>query len=281
MSALIVATLLLAPPGPPPTDTVVELRRGDRVVVENFSGDVLVVGWDRPELRVLGRDDDDVDVGVERSGSRVALVSGRRGWGREIDAELRVPRWAGVEIRGRDLDVVVRGVEAAVSIRNVEGDILVEGPASAVEAFSVQDEVRVRGARGPVRAASQGDDVTVEDVQGEVDAESGDGDVYLLDVDGTVVRGETMDGDVAFRGAILPAGSYRFGTHDGDAVIDIPRDTGARVSVATFDGEFQSDFPVRVERFSGGRAFNFTLGDGRARIEIEVFDGEILLRERR
>lgn len=62
-------------------------------------------------------------------------------------------------------------------------------------------------------------------------------------------------------------------------MVTIPR--GARVSVATFDGEFVSDFPVRVERFRGGRAFEFTLGDGQARIEIEVFDGEIHLQESR
>lgn len=151
MNALLLAVGLLVAPATSPADTVVELRRGDRIVVENLSGDLFLVAWDRPELRV--------------------------------------PPWAEVVIRGRELDVVVWGVEASVSVQNVEGDIHVEGPASAVDASSVQDEVRVRGARGPVRAHSQGDDVTVEDVVGNVDAESGDGDVSLWDVDGMEVRG--------------------------------------------------------------------------------------------
>ena len=55
----------------------------------------------------------------------------------------------------------------------------------------------------------------------------------------------------------------------------------ARVAVSTFDGEFESEFPVIIERFTGGREFDFVLGDGRARIEIQVFDGEINLLRRR
>jgi hypothetical protein len=51
--------------------------------------------------------------------------------------------------------------------------------------------------------------------------------------------------------------------------------------VSTFDGDFESEFPVLIERFTGGREFDFTLGDASARIEIQVFDGEIRLLERR
>jgi len=54
----------------------------------------------------------------------------------------------------------------------------------------------------------------------------------------------------------------------------------ARVRVSTFDGDFESDFPVVIERFTGGREFNFAIGEPRASIVIEVFDGEIRLRRR-
>jgi hypothetical protein len=47
--------------------------------------------------------------------------------------------------------------------------------------------------------------------------------------------------------------------------------------VSTFDGDFESEFPVLIERFTGGREFDFTIGEPLARIEIQVFDGEIRL----
>ena len=74
---------------------------------------------------------------------------------------------------------------------------------------------------------------------------------------------------------------YGFYVHDGDVIIEVPSPMNARVSVSTFDGEFESDFPVIVEHFTGGREFEFTLGDGSARLRIEVFDGEIRLLQRR
>jgi hypothetical protein len=54
----------------------------------------------------------------------------------------------------------------------------------------------------------------------------------------------------------------------------------ATVSVATFSGGFESDFPVTLrEVLGGGRNFQFTLGDGAARIELESFAGQIRLRQ--
>ena len=135
-------------------------------------------------------------------------------------------------------------------------------------------------ARGPLRVSSQSDDVTLSRVSGPVEAHSGDGDVVLDDVRATTVRVEAQDGDVHFSGTIVPGGDYGFFVHDGDATIAVPASTSALVSVSTFDGEFESDFTVRVDRFTSGRGFEFALGGGEARIQIEVFDGEIRLLQR-
>jgi DUF4097 and DUF4098 domain-containing protein YvlB len=132
-----------------------------------------------------------------------------------------------------------------------------------------------------VNASSQSDEVRLRDVEGDVDVHSGSGDLTLVDIRSRRLRAETQDGDITFSGSIVEGGSYGFFVHDGDATIAIPSETSARVAVSTFDGDFESEFPVRIERFTGGREFDFTLGDGSARIEIQVFDGEIRLLERR
>ena len=95
------------------------------------------------------------------------------------------------------------------------------------------------------------------------------------------VRAETQDGNILFSGTIADTGDYGFFVHDGDATIAIPSSSSAQVSVSTFDGEFESEFPVVIERFTGGREFDFQVGTGAARIQIQVFDGEIRLVQRR
>lgn len=264
-------------------DTTLSVRRGDVLVVENFSGRLSVRGGgatDRVELRAAtGRE---AEVGLERRGDRVTVVArGRWAGERELDAELEVPGWMEVRVQGRDLEVRIRETGAAVEVRNVDGDIVLEGTRGRVRASTVEGSVRSVGARGDLVLRSQGDDVRVEDAMtGSVDAESGDGDVTLVGVDAAQVRAETLDGDVLVDAEVRPGGRYSVSVHDGDAEVRIPRGAGVRVRVSTFDGEFQSDFPVLVESFESGRGFAFTLGDGGAEMDVRVFDGEIRIGER-
>lgn len=282
-SAPVGIPTLAGPPARAVADTTLPVRRGDVLVVENFSGKVDVRGSgtaDRVELRA--RSGKGGDAGLERRGDRVVVVSrGRHAGERELDAVLLVPEWMEVRVQGRDLDVEIRDTGGPVDVRNVDGDIRLERTRGRVRASTVEGSVVAVGARGDLVLRSQGDDVRVEDaVTTSVDAESGDGDVRLVNVDAERVRAETLDGDVRLDVMIRPGGRYAVSVHDGDAEVRIPRNAGVRMRVATFDGEFVSDFPVVVERFESGRGFAFTLGDGGAEMDVRVFDGEIRIGER-
>jgi len=123
--------------------------------------------------------------------------------------------------------------------------------------------------------------VTLRGIRGPVDVRSGSGSLVLDDVESSSVRAETLDGDLTFSGTLARGGTYVFSVHDGDARIAIPESPGAVVRVATFDGEFASDFPVLLQGYGGGGQFEFTVGEGSSRMEIKVFDGEIRLLRRR
>lgn len=264
------------------TDTTVELRRGDRVVIEELSGEISISTWDRDAIEVL-EEGGAGGVSLRRSGTTVTVVGGegRRRRRRSTDASVRVPRWVDLEIGSPSLDVTVNGVDGMVTVGTVSGDVVIEEVGGDVDVRSISGEIRVTDARGRVSVSSQADDVTLRRVSGPVEAHSGDGNILLDDLRSTSVRAEARDGDIVFTGAVAEDGDYGFFLHDGDATVTIPATTSARVSVSTFGGEFQSDFTVRVGRFTSGRQFDFVLGDGDARIQIEVFDGDISLRERR
>ena len=262
------------------TDTAVELRRGDRVVLTNVSGEVSVVAWGEEMLEVRG-DHEGAGLVVRRTGATVRVEpDDRKGRRRSIEAALRLPAWVDLEVSGRSLDLSVEGIDGTVDIRTVSGDVWLEDLGGQVRVRTIEGEIDVTRARGGVTASSQSDEVRLRDVSGPVTVHSGSGDVQLMDIRSREVRAETQDGDIRFSGEIRDGGEYGFFTHDGDAYIAIPEGSSARVSVSTFDGDFESDFPVRIERFTGGREFDFLIGDGSARIQIEVFDGEIRLLRR-
>jgi len=275
---LLVAAMIGA--GHVPADTVVELARGDRILIEGFSGGISIEAWERDALQIR-EDDGEGSLVVDRSGRTVRVIrDDRKGRRRSVDATLRVPAWADVEIRGRSLDVQARGLGGHLQVRNVDGYVIVRDSDGGVEVRSIEGEIDIGNVRGSVSASSQSDDVRVSDAVGSLDVHSGDGDIVLERVQAESVRAETQDGDVFFSGSLIDGGSYGFFVHDGDATLALPLSASARVSVSTFDGEFESEFPVIVQRFTGGREFEFILGEGAARLQIQVFDGEIRLLQR-
>jgi hypothetical protein len=277
---LAVALVAPAPSGTHPADTLLELRRGDRIVLENLRGEIYVETWGRDALEIRGAAGEP-GLAVRRSGSTVRLGhddrKGRRGL---VEAALRVPAWVDLEAGGPSLELRVDGVDGRIVVRNVRGDIWIRDASGPVEVRTVQGEIDVLRATGGVSASSQSEDVVLREVAGTVTAHSGSGDLTLLDVRSSSVRAETQDGDIRFSGTIEDGGEYRFFVHDGDVVVAIPPESNAQVSVSTFDGDFESEFPVLIERFTGGRKFDFTVNEPRARIEIQVFDGEIRLMRR-
>jgi hypothetical protein len=262
------------------TDTVVDVARGDRLVIEQITGRVQVVGWDRDAVEVRAAEGGP-SLGIRWAAGEVRVVRTEgRGRLRAVDATVRVPRWIALEIGSPSLDVSVSGTSGDVRIANVSGDVWVTDVQGALDVRSIRGEIVVTDARGGVRATSQADDVTLTRVAGTIDVRTLNGDITLEDARSLSVRIEALHGDVFFSGALEPGGEYGIYVHDGDATLVVPASVSARVSVSTFDGDFESDFPVRVERLSAGRPLEFVLGGGAASLRLEVFDGKIRLLQR-
>lgn len=281
ITALMVAAISIAPPALH-ADTTLAVERGTRLQVENHRGEVVVEAWARNAVQATGDLADGQQIDVSRSGSVLRIrPHSVRGGHREADLRLRVPAWMDVSVQGHKLDVGVRGTAAEVIIKTVGGDVVVEGGRGLVSIGSIQGEVAVRGARGHVEVTSVNEDIALDDVQGEIQLETTNGDIIMRGIRSANARATTVNGDVVYDGTITNDGRYAFATHNGDLSVSVPAGANATVSVSTYHGEFQSEFPVRLNRTVGDRQFQFTLGSGQARIDLESFNGEIQLRRPR
>jgi len=122
--------------------------------------------------------------------------------------------------------------------------------------------------------------VTLINGQGEIIVENTSGTTALTDVRASVVRAESMSGNVLFQGAVDPAGRYEFSSHSGNIRLALPPSAGALLTLSTFSGSITSDFPITLQPSasgSGEQQLRFRLGTGSARLTAESFSGNITI----
>jgi DUF4097 and DUF4098 domain-containing protein YvlB len=275
LAAALLASLTLVQQ----SDTTFAVDAAGRLEVNQHEGTVVVTTWDRAEMRVHGDyDDEEAQLKIRSSGSEVRLeVTGE--WGEPVwaDLEITVPQAMAIEINGVSLEVSIQGAGGDVSVSSVEGGIEVSGGSGNVALNSVDGDVTVSGASGNMAINAVDGVVSLTDARGNIAVQAVDGDVALEGIESDHVEANSVDGDISYRGTINDGGRYFLSTHDGDLFVTIPDGTNARVSVATFSGELQADFPITMEGDVGKKRFSFTIGTGKALIELSAFDGTIQL----
>ena len=183
----------------------------------------------------------------------------------------------GLDLSGVYTDITVEGARGPVTVETVQGEVEVTGGEGLVSLSSVQGSVVLRGAKGRIEVHSVNEDVRVSDASGEIRAETVNGEVRLEKVDATTLDASTINGDVAYDGPIHNGGRYSLSSHNGDITLTVPPGANAAVSVSTFSGDFESEFPVTLTQGRKGKRFNFTLGNGSAEVTLESFQGTISL----
>lgn len=266
---------------PQETDTTVAVQRGARLTVDNFGGEVRVRGWNESRVRVRASHSSRDRITVSAGPSVVSVKSsGRMGPSHLVEYEISVPTWMAVSVEGVYLDIDIAGVQGDVYAETVEGDVTLQGGNGVIELQSVEGDVVATDARGRIKATSIDGDVRLNSVNAAIIAESVDGEVIIDGAESSSVEASSTDGDIFYNGTIRDGGRYSLITHDGDITMAVPERTNATFTLATFDGTVDASFPINMPPRGehSKRRYTATLGSGSARVELETFDGEILLR---
>lgn len=262
-------------------DTTFAVRQGQRLEVNNFGGSITVSAWNEDRVRISSREGTDpfsVDVGSITI--EVDTRAGRYGGPGESELTIQVPTWMELELSGNEVDIATRGTRGAVQANTVQGTIRIDGGEGTIEATSVEGDLTVSNVAGRVQLNTVEGQVTLRNVSGTaLEVETVDGDIEMTAVTSANISANSVDGDLSWGGTLSPTGSYRFSTHDGDILLMVNGEPDATVSVETFDGSFDSDWPIVLRGTGSHRTrMSFTLGQGRARLELSSFDGTISLK---
>ena len=260
------------------TERTVEAKRGASLELSNFSGDIVVRTAGGSRERVVASHSPREHVVVRNEGSKLVVeCESDRMVPASVHYDLTVPDWMDLDLSGVNSDITIEGVKGEVKAETVQGDIdLVRASGKAV-LTTVQGEVRVERSRGPVEASAINGPVRIEGADGSIQAESVNGDIVLDGISSDSVDASTVNGPVRFAGRIQAHGLYRLASHNGSIRMAVPVGADARVVVSTYRGGFESSFPVNAQEKKKGREYVILLGSGGALVNLESFQGRVLL----
>lgn len=280
MSLTLMAGLLAVALAPQQQlDTTFSVRSGSRIEVETFGGAITVRTWDRNSVRVQAAHGRRDKVDIDARGSSVRIeAEGYMGIAKDVRMQLTVPRSSHIEASGVNTDIDIEGVQGDVDAETVQGNIRVVGGAR-LKIESVEGELVLSGARGRVQASTVNRGIRVSDVVGDLDLETVNGPIIVQKVQAGNVDAATVNGRIVYDGTIRDGGDYTLATHNGAIWVTIPSNANASVSVSTFNGELDTSFDIpNFDSNSRRRSYNFVIGNGKARVDLETFGGDINLR---
>lgn len=263
-------------------DTTFAFDKRGTVVLNLGSGEIIVTGWNRDQIRVRARSERSV-IRMDATPTRLSLDISRQRGG-DTQFEVTVPLGVRVNARATNGDISITGTKGGVDATTQSGDLTVEDVAEVVDLRTMSGDLVVRGVAGNIETSTLSGELALTDVKGDVDATSVSGDIELRNVVARYVRAKSTSGDISYDGTVDAAGRYELGSHSGSVFLTIPENTGALLTVATYSGSIESDFTITLKPGEHGigasKRFTFEIGKGDSRISAESFSGDITIRSK-
>jgi hypothetical protein len=228
------------------------------------TGDVVVRGWDRNEVRARSNDASRIELRradatadpnpatrIEVLIARDETQPARPGLcSNSGNLELDVPRGSTVQIKGNTGDISTSGV-ANVRLKTLSGDIEVQRATKSVEAWSANGVIVVRNSSGRVRLETISGEIVAGDLAAdktgdEFVAKTVSGEITLAKLAHTHVEAYSSNSSIDFTGSLAQGGLYTFKSHSGNVHLSLPSDASFQLNAKVHhSGEIITDFPIR------------------------------------
>lgn len=177
-------------------------------------------------------------------------------------------------------DVVVTGVDDEANVSSLSGDLNIKDLNGNLIFNSTSGDLTAFSVGGDVTCHTISGDVNLTCVKGRADVGAVSGEIKLAGISGEV-EAETTSGDVIFIGPLKAGGRYYLKAFSGEVKMLLPTDvSGFSVKSKSFNGTFESDFPITNSAGSDGAnrgRINGTYGSGGTQLTFDTFSGTIKL----
>lgn len=267
------------------------------------SGDVVVHGWDKHEVRARASEAERLELrGTEaasKPSKRLEVLISNSDEGELAAAVcapssnvfLEVPRGATVVLQVQSGDIEATDV-AEARIVSTSGDVEVSRISKALEIEKMSGDISVRDSSGRVRLRAFSGQIEAINVRRNEDsdyfsARTTSGEMSFERITHARIEAASVSGDINYQGTLARGGSYDFKTHSGNIGLALPSDASFKLNAKVIaQGEILTDFPVRTasgvqpaKEISQGRLAG-TVGTGDAEVTLVSFNGTMHLKKR-
>lgn len=257
---------------------VFQTSSSPRITLSNFSGQVIVKGWDKSQVRATcttGSSQVKVDAepvpasgAAEKIHFETSFVDPMvTGQDEVADYRLDVPMESNLEIRNR---------QGHVQLESLSGDSWVE---------SVGGSIRVVDAAGHLAVRTVGGNIEIIRPSGRVEASSITGNLRFVAPTSSKLRGNTTSGKIVYEGDFVSGGDYVLSEYSGEMEIFCPPAASFELNAKSVRGRVVTDPELTlVPRHrgpylpSGATSLFGTRNTGAATVELTSFSGNIHIR---
>jgi hypothetical protein len=256
-------------------------------------GGKLTMDVDRGEVRILGADQNTVEVQVDREVTRAS------------DAD------AAKILKDEHVVLTRNGNEISLSAQEPLGlrrfsfwdwwnqpNLNVHYEITVPRTFDVQSatsggDLKVAGIRGDANVKTMGGKLDCEDIGGNVDGQTMGGDVNATDCKGSLqlktmggsisiddfagpgIHASTEGGSVSANFAVAPKADCDLHTSGGNVTARVPAGAAINVDAHTMGGSVRTDLPVQVEGQVHDSSLRGTINGGGPLLKLETMGGNV------
>ncbi len=272
------------------------------VTINNHSGLINVIGWDKAKISVTGTLDDDAEKLIfERKGAQMLIeveyprMDNWHADGSKITVFM--PKNIRMKSGSISSDIHLSNLHGGVEIKTVSGDIEAKNLSQSIEINSISGEINTTNLAGKIAISAVSGDINdknssgrleIRAVSGEVVSSSeakevffnnvsGDSDLELSEV--VEFRIRTVSGNLSAKFALAQKGLLKASTVSGDMNLTFQDDIDADFTLkSSVGGDIDNNITaVKAEHdeYGPGAKLNFQTGKGSALVSVSTVNGNV------
>ena len=272
------------------------------VSINNHSGFINVVGWNKDKISVTGTLDDDVDKLIfEQKGAQVIIkVEYPRmdNWSADgSKITVFMPKSIRMKSSSISSDIHLSNLHGGVEVKTVSGDVLAKNVTQSVELSSISGNINSDKLAGKVSLSAVSGDIKdtdsagrleIRSVSGEVVINSQAKEVFFNNVSGQSklnlaevieLRIRTVSGDLNAKLTLNEKALLKASTVSGDLAFTFQKDVDADFSLkSSVGGDIDNNITqVKTEHdeYGPGAELNFQTANGSALVRVSTVSGNI------
>lgn len=272
------------------------------IVIENHSGLVNVVGWNKNKVTITGELDDEAqELIFEQKGAQIHIeveYENVNNWSSEGSVlTVFMPKDIRVNFSSVSSDLTLKNLHGGIEATTVSGNIQADEASDNIELSSISGNIKSTNLSGKISLSVVSGDINdknsagriqLKAVSGEVDVKSKAAEVFLNNVSGNSelkladvieLRMSTVSGDIDAEVELKEKGLLKANSVSGDLDLIFQKNINADFRLNTNVGgdlvnKLSSDKAVYSEYVRSAK-LNFQLGDGNSSVSVSTVNGNI------